>query len=91
MAKAFVAVLQTTNRPSDSSVEFLLCVNFFGSDVDPTSTIAGPHKIFSGIIALSNSATQIKNSIVAVAISKAASLGLTVANGDTLITDLTFI
>jgi hypothetical protein len=91
MAKAIVSVMHGANRQMENEFELKLNITYFGSDVDSTAEIQGPHEVFSGPINVSSSATQIETQIRAAVDTHAATKNLTISNNAVLFTGLTFI
>jgi hypothetical protein len=87
MALAGVVIDRFLNRSGTNDVTVRCAVNFFGSDVGDDATVAGPFQVDVTMV-VSSSAVQMQNDIAAAVQSFAAGRGVTVANGDTVMSGL---
>lgn len=91
MAKAVCVIQHGLNRQQEDEFVLRLSIAYFGTDVDNTAEIQGPHDYFTNPLQTSNSIIQIENQIRDEVIAHALTKGLVVANGNILGNGLKYI
>lgn len=84
MASAFVIIDRVGKSQNSATFDCVLRISYYGAEITQDPGTVVEHTWPAIALPITNSAVQVQNAIAAAVIAHAASIGLTVGNGDVL-------